>query len=81
MKADEATTGGSRAPSASGPASRSTADERALYAEIRYLSRLNSEWECWAVFDHVAITADLPTDTRQRRRAERIAKLYGLRVC
>lgn len=28
---------------------------RPRYAGIRYLSRLNSEWECWAVFDHVRL--------------------------
>lgn len=28
---------------------------RPRYAGIRYLSRLNSEWECWAVFDHAQL--------------------------
>jgi hypothetical protein len=35
------------------------------FAGIRYLSRLNAEWECWAVFDdrmrHVAGCPGLPT--------------------
>lgn len=50
-----------------------------LYAGIRYLSRLNSEWECWAVFE------DVEMEELERRpiRGEdpsyqRIAKLYGL---
>lgn len=30
-------------------------DDRQLYAGVRYLSRLNTDWECWAVFDIVAI--------------------------
>jgi hypothetical protein len=56
-------------------------DEHPLYAGIRYLSRLNSEWECWAVFDHVAIEEltrrpILATDATLRK----IAKLYGLTV-
>jgi hypothetical protein len=56
-------------------------DERPMYAGIRYLSRLNSDWECWAVFDHVAI------DELTRRpilandaALQRIAKLYRLTV-
>jgi hypothetical protein len=46
------------------------ADENsfALYAGLRYLSRLDSDWECWAIFDDVpltekerkAITLDIP---------------------
>jgi len=38
---------------------------RPRFAGIRYLSRLNGEWECWAVFDdrmrHVAGCPGLPT--------------------
>lgn len=26
-----------------------------MFAGVRYLSRLNTEWECWAVFDDVPI--------------------------
>jgi hypothetical protein len=50
-----------------------------LYAGIRYLSRLNTAWELWAVFD------DVEMEELERRpiRGEdtsyqRIAKLYGL---
>jgi hypothetical protein len=38
---------------------------RPRFAGIRYLSRLNAEWECWAVFDdrmrHVAGCPDFPS--------------------
>lgn len=52
---------------------------RPLYAGIRYLSRLNSEWECWAVFDDVQIEElnrrpILPQDPALKK----IAKLYSL---
>ncbi len=57
------------------------ADDRLQLAGIRYLSRLSSEWECWALFDDVSL------DEQERRpiaRAEsalaRIAELYGLSV-
>lgn len=54
-------------------------EERPLYAGIRYLSRLNSEWECWAVFENVyleelnrrPILANDPA-------LQKIAKLYEL---
>jgi hypothetical protein len=56
-------------------------DGRPLYAGIRYLSRLNSSWECWAVFEDVEIEeverrAVLATEPA----LERVAKLYGLTV-
>ncbi|MDX6438714.1 MAG: hypothetical protein QOF45_1297 [Gaiellaceae bacterium] len=51
------------------------------YAGIRYLSRLNSDWECWAVFDHV------PTTELERRaipetmpEMKEIAKVFKLRI-
>ncbi|CCG05718.1 RES family NAD+ phosphorylase [Blastococcus saxobsidens] len=51
------------------------------YAGIRYASRLNSQWECWAVFDRVPllplefipITPDMPS-------LRTIAQLFDLRV-
>ncbi|HEY1457869.1 MAG TPA: RES domain-containing protein [Solirubrobacteraceae bacterium] len=56
-------------------------DDRPLYAGIRYLSRLNSDWECWAVFDHVGIEelARHPI-LREDEALKRIAKLYRLTV-
>lgn len=49
------------------------------YAGIRYLSRLSSDWECWAVFDDVSIVElnrrpILPTD----EAFVRVARRYGL---
>jgi hypothetical protein len=57
------------------------ADERPLYAGVRYLSRLNSDWECWAIFDNVEIEElarrpILPQDDA----LQRIARSYGLKV-
>jgi len=31
-------------------------DGRPLFAGIRYLSRIDTNWECWAVYDDVTIT-------------------------
>ena len=31
-------------------------DGTPTYAGIRYLSRLDTDWECWAVFDRTAVT-------------------------
>ncbi len=51
------------------------------FAGIRYLSRLSSDWECWALFENVAL------DEHERRPIPRddeallrIADLYGLTV-
>ena len=55
--------------------------DRPLYAGVRYLSRLSSDWECWAVFE------DLPLVEQERRPILRhdealshVAALYGLTV-
>ncbi|MGA2163939.1 MAG: hypothetical protein ABSH36_05670, partial [Solirubrobacteraceae bacterium] len=57
------------------------ANDRMKFAGIRYLSRLSSEWECWALFENVAL------DEQERRPIPRndeallrIAELYGLTV-
>jgi hypothetical protein len=57
------------------------ANDRMKFAGIRYLSRLSSEWECWALFENVAL------DEQERRPIPRddeallrIADLYGLTV-
>jgi len=39
------------------------ADNRLKFAGIRYLSRLSSEWECWALFEDVAL------DEQERRQS------------
>lgn len=62
-------------------ATKSEDDPTPVYAGIRYLSRLSNKWECWAVFDDVAldvtekrpITLDMPELTA-------VAKEYGLTV-
>jgi hypothetical protein len=51
------------------------------FGGVRYLSRLNSSWECWAAFGDVEIReverhSVLASDPALRR----IAKLYGLKV-
>lgn len=41
--------------------SRVSSDGEPIYAGIRYLSRLNPEWECWAIFhDRMVHTPDVP---------------------
>lgn len=57
------------------------ADSSPLFAGIRYLSRVNTHWECWAVFD------DVPLIERERRPILReseglrsVATLYDLLV-
>jgi hypothetical protein len=57
------------------------ANDRMKFAGIRYLSRLSSEWECWALFENVAL------DEQERRPIPRddeallrIADLYRLTV-
>jgi hypothetical protein len=51
----------------------------ARFAGIRYLSRLNTDWECWAVFDDVPI---VEINRRPILRTDeallRVAKSYGL---
>jgi hypothetical protein len=51
------------------------------YAGVRYISRLDSAWECWAVFEDVEVKeitrqSVLETDAALRR----VADLYGLTV-
>jgi hypothetical protein len=51
------------------------------FAGIRYLSRLSTEWECWALFENVALAEQerrpIPRDDAALLR---IADLYGLTV-
>jgi hypothetical protein len=52
-----------------------------IYAGIRYLSRLNTDWECWAVFDHVTIEELTRRPIlRSDESLARIAHLYQLVV-
>ncbi|MBN1527957.1 MAG: RES domain-containing protein [Thermoleophilaceae bacterium] len=59
------------------------ADEngRPLYAGVRYVSRLSSGWECWAVFEDVELEelsreSVLPSDAA----LQKVARAYGLTV-
>lgn len=56
-------------------------DGNPLFAGVRYLSRHNTDWQCWAVFDreqpHVEETHSIPLDMSQ---LVEVAHLYGLRV-
>lgn len=54
---------------------------RMKFAGIRYLSRLSTEWECWALFQHVGLAEQerrpIPRDDAALLR---VADLYGLTV-
>jgi len=57
------------------------ADDTPTYAGIRYLSRLNTDWECWAVFDRTAITeVDRITITARHPALEVITSSWGIVV-
>ncbi len=52
-----------------------------LYAGIRYLSRLNTAWECWAVFNRVELTElERKPILRGDAALSRISSSFGLRV-
>lgn len=53
----------------------------ARYQGIRYLSRLEDGWECWAVFDDAEITVNetLPITMGMPELVE-VAELFGLRI-
>jgi hypothetical protein len=56
-------------------------DGNPTYAGIRYLSRLNTSWECWAVFDRVKLTELERRPILQGDEAlAGVASTYGLRV-
>lgn len=52
-----------------------------IFAGIRYLSRLNTDWECWAVFHDVEIREITREPIERENPAlEAIARHYDLRV-
>jgi hypothetical protein len=57
------------------------ADGNVVYAGIRYLSRICSDWECWAVFDDVDL---VPVETKpitlDMEDLQRVAKMFELQV-
>lgn len=56
-------------------------DGSGLFSGIRYLSRLDSRWECWAVFEGVPIEelVRLPI-FREDESLAKVAEIYGLTV-
>lgn len=58
---------------------RRTADGQLAFAGVRYLSRLNSDWECWAVFNDVPIAElDRKPILANDPALQSVAKTYGL---
>jgi RES domain-containing protein len=56
-------------------------DNCPVFAGIRYLSRLSSKWECWVVFEDVALEEqERRPILRDDDALSRVADLYGLRV-
>jgi hypothetical protein len=54
---------------------------RLMFAGIRYLSRLSSDWECWAVFEDVPLVEqERQPIPRHDQALSRIAELYGITV-
>jgi hypothetical protein len=54
---------------------------RPLYAGIRYSSRLDPKWECWAVFEDVPLVELVRQPIHERDAAlQRVAKTYGLKI-
>jgi hypothetical protein len=54
---------------------------RYMFAGVRYLSRLESEWECWAVFDDAHLTElNRQPILREDHALLRVANRYGIRV-
>jgi hypothetical protein len=52
-----------------------------LYAGIRYLSRLNSDWECWAMFDRTSFEElERRPILREMEPLQTVAQHFGLRV-
>lgn len=57
------------------------AQGRPLYSGIRYLSRLSSEWECWAIFENAALQEQERHPILLHDEAlSRVVRLYGLTV-
>jgi hypothetical protein len=56
-------------------------DGSRAFAGIRYLSRLDTSWECWAVFDEAEVVElERSPITRQRPDLRAIARAYGITV-
>jgi hypothetical protein len=56
-------------------------DDGYVFAGVRYLSRLNNDWECWAVFDDVDILElNRQPILREDPALLSVANHYGIRV-
>jgi hypothetical protein len=56
-------------------------EDRPVFAGIRYLSRLSSDWECWALFEDVLLEEqERRPILRDDEALSRVAELYGLTV-
>ena len=54
---------------------------RALYAGIRYLSRLSSNWECWAAFDDVIVVrAEAKEINANDSALQEVSRIFQLTV-
>lgn len=54
-------------------------DGEPMFAGIRYLSRIDTTWECWAVFDDIELEVlDLQPITRDMPDLDKIVKQFGL---
>ncbi len=52
-----------------------------MLAGIRYVSRLDSRWECWAVFEDVEFDSVSPRPIyREDEALLRVANQFGVRV-
>ena len=57
-------------------------DDDGRLAGVRYISRLDSRWECWAVFDDVELGDEVVRRPilREDPALLRVANQYGIRV-
>ncbi|NUK00750.1 RES domain-containing protein [Streptomyces lunaelactis] len=54
---------------------------RRTYAGVRYLSKIDSTWECWAVFDDTVIACqEIRTITRSMPEIRSIQDLFGILI-
>lgn len=53
----------------------------AIYGGIRYASKINTDWECWAIFDDIEVTVlDTKPITLDMPDLVEIANYYDLRI-
>ncbi len=58
-----------------------TGDNGAIYHGLRYMSKIQNDWECWAVFDDAPLeVVDTMPITLDMPELIDIANRYGLRI-